>query len=166
MLASGNGHHDIVRTLLEAKADLNAKNNVRNQLMMIIIIILLTILMMMIMMIVIDVFMLNNLNCCCYHNLCRLYFIFVVFINNTSIISSSHHFLYIQSIDCYFLWVIYHSYMRIFSIISTIWYIDHHLYNYHWYLSTWRYITIIINISNICDISHTFYFAWWWWLWV
>ena len=59
MLVSGNGKHDIVRTLLEAKADLNAKNNVRNQLMMmIIIIILLTILMMMIMMIVIDVFML------------------------------------------------------------------------------------------------------------
>ncbi len=59
MYASGNGHHNIVRTLLEAKADLNAKNNVRNQLMMMmIIIILLTILMMMIMMIVIDVFML------------------------------------------------------------------------------------------------------------
>ena len=31
MRASGNGHHDIVRTLLEAKADVNAKNNVRNQ---------------------------------------------------------------------------------------------------------------------------------------
>ena len=31
MAASYNGHHDIVRTLLEAKADLNAKNNVRNQ---------------------------------------------------------------------------------------------------------------------------------------
>ena len=60
MWASRYGHHDIVRTLLEAKADLNAKNKVRNQLMMmmIIIIILLTILMMMIMMIVIDVFML------------------------------------------------------------------------------------------------------------
>ena len=57
MSASGNGHHDIVRTLLEAKADVNAQNSVRNQLM-IIIIILLTILMMMIMMIVIDVFML------------------------------------------------------------------------------------------------------------
>ncbi len=56
MMASRFGHHDIVRTLLEAKADLNARNNVRNQLMMIIII-LLTILMMMIMMIVIDVFM-------------------------------------------------------------------------------------------------------------
>ena len=53
-----NGYHDIVRTLLEAKADLNAQDNVRNQLMMMIIIILLTILMMMIMMIVIDVFML------------------------------------------------------------------------------------------------------------
>ncbi len=34
MTASWKGHHDIVRTLLEAKADLNAKNNVRNQLMM------------------------------------------------------------------------------------------------------------------------------------
>ena len=56
MMASGKGHHDIVRTLLEAKADLNAKTNVRNQLMMMIVI-LITILMMM-MMIVIDVFML------------------------------------------------------------------------------------------------------------
>ncbi len=56
MWASEIGHHDIVRTLLEAKADLNAQDKVRNQLM-IIIIILLTILMMMIMMIVIDVFM-------------------------------------------------------------------------------------------------------------
>jgi len=56
-LASRNGRHDIVRTLLEAKADLNAQDKVRNQLMMMIII-LLTILMMMIMMIVIDVFML------------------------------------------------------------------------------------------------------------
>ncbi len=43
MMASWKGHHDIVRTLLEAKADLNAKRNVRNQLMMIIIIIILTI---------------------------------------------------------------------------------------------------------------------------
>ncbi len=57
MWASENGHHDIVRTLLEAKADLNAKDDVRNQLMMMIIIILLTILMMLLM-IVIDVFML------------------------------------------------------------------------------------------------------------
>ncbi len=64
MYASKWGHHDIVRTLLEAKADLNAKNNVRNQMMMmmIIIIILLTILMMMLMMIVIDVFMLIIFN--------------------------------------------------------------------------------------------------------
>ncbi len=59
MWASGNGYHDIVRTLLEAKADLNAKTYVRNQMMMmILIIILLTILMMMLLMIVIDVFML------------------------------------------------------------------------------------------------------------
>ena len=59
MRASYNGHHDIVRTLLEAEADVNAEDNVRNQMMMmmmIIIIIVLTILMMM-MMIVIDVFM-------------------------------------------------------------------------------------------------------------
>ncbi len=58
-----SGHHDIVRTLLQAKADINAKDNVRNQLMMMMmmmmIIILLTILMMMLIMrIVIDVFML------------------------------------------------------------------------------------------------------------
>ncbi len=52
MMASENGHHEVVRTLLEAKADVNDKNNVRNQLMMMMIIILLTILMMM--MIVID----------------------------------------------------------------------------------------------------------------
>ncbi len=61
MWASGNGDLDIVRTLLEAKANVNAQDKVRNQLMMmiIIIIILLTILMMMLMMmIVIDVFML------------------------------------------------------------------------------------------------------------
>jgi len=59
MGASENGHLEVVRTLLEGGADINAKNNVRNQIMMMIIIILLTILMMMLlMMIVIDVFML------------------------------------------------------------------------------------------------------------
>ena len=42
MEASRNGHHDFVRTLLECGADVNAKINVRNQMM---IIILLTILM-------------------------------------------------------------------------------------------------------------------------
>jgi hypothetical protein len=32
--ASENGHLDIVRTLLEAKADVNAKDDVRNQMIM------------------------------------------------------------------------------------------------------------------------------------
>ena len=57
MNASWYGHFDIVRTLLEGKANLNVKSNVRNQMMMMmmmmmmmIIIILLTILMMMMMM--------------------------------------------------------------------------------------------------------------------
>jgi hypothetical protein len=34
MEASEIGRHDIVRTLLEAKADINAQNKVRNQMMM------------------------------------------------------------------------------------------------------------------------------------
>ena len=33
MKASENGHLEVVRTLLEAKVDINDKNNVRNQLM-------------------------------------------------------------------------------------------------------------------------------------
>ena len=51
MMASANGHNDIVRTLLEVGGDINAQNKVRNQMMIIIIIIiLLTILMMMMLM--------------------------------------------------------------------------------------------------------------------
>ena len=51
MWASWNGYLDIVRTLLEGGANLNAQNNVRNQMMMMMmIIILLTILIMMMMM--------------------------------------------------------------------------------------------------------------------
>ena len=46
MRASENGYDDIVRTLLQADADINAQNNV----------------MMMMMMIVIDVFMLKIVN--------------------------------------------------------------------------------------------------------
>jgi len=34
MMASKNGHLDVVRTLLEAGADINAQTNVRNQMMM------------------------------------------------------------------------------------------------------------------------------------
>jgi hypothetical protein len=48
-----NGYEETVRTLLEGGADVNAKDNVSNQLMMIIIKILLSILMIMLMMIVI-----------------------------------------------------------------------------------------------------------------
>ena len=39
MGTSWNGHHDIVRTLLEAEADVNAKRYVRNQMMMMIIVV-------------------------------------------------------------------------------------------------------------------------------
>ena len=56
MWASDKGNLDIVRTLLEGGADLNAQDNVRNQMMimmMMMIIILLTILIMMMMMIVV-----------------------------------------------------------------------------------------------------------------
>jgi len=56
-----NGHLELVRTLLEAKADINVKSEVRNQMMMmmiIIIILLLILMMMLMMMIVINVFML------------------------------------------------------------------------------------------------------------
>ena len=55
MYASWNGHLNVVRTLLEARANLNDKNNVRNQMMMMmmIIIILLTILIMMMMMMIV-----------------------------------------------------------------------------------------------------------------
>ena len=35
MRASWNGHLEVVRTLLESGADINAKDNVRNQMMMI-----------------------------------------------------------------------------------------------------------------------------------
>ena len=55
MWASWNGHLDIVRTLLEGGANLNAKNNVRNQMMMMMMMILLTILIMMMMMMMIIV---------------------------------------------------------------------------------------------------------------
>ena len=39
MKASQNGHLEVVRTLLEDGADLNAKNNVRNQTMLLMIVI-------------------------------------------------------------------------------------------------------------------------------
>ncbi len=50
MWASWNGHHDIVRTLLEGGANINAKNNVRNQMMMIILLTIFLLLLMMMMM--------------------------------------------------------------------------------------------------------------------
>jgi ankyrin repeat protein len=54
MGASYNGKHEVVRTLLEAKADLNAKNNVRNEMMMILLSTIFLLLMMKMMMIVIN----------------------------------------------------------------------------------------------------------------
>ncbi len=56
MEASVKGHHDIVRTLLEGGGDMNAQDNVRNQMMMMmmIIIILLTILIMMMIVVIND----------------------------------------------------------------------------------------------------------------
>ena len=53
MEASWKGHHDIVRTLLEAKALVNATSNVRNQMMMIILLIIFLMLMMMTMMMIV-----------------------------------------------------------------------------------------------------------------
>jgi ankyrin repeat protein len=51
-MASWYGHHDIVRTLLEAKADVNAKTNVRNQMMMIILVTIFLMMMMMMMIVI------------------------------------------------------------------------------------------------------------------
>jgi len=45
MRASQNGKHEVVRTLLEAEADVNAKNNVRNQLMLMLMMIIIAMLM-------------------------------------------------------------------------------------------------------------------------
>ena len=49
-----NGHHDIVRTLLKAGANINDKTNVRNQMMMIILLIIFLMLMMMMMIVIND----------------------------------------------------------------------------------------------------------------
>ena len=54
MVASEKGRHDIVRTLLKAKASVNDKNNVRNQLMMIIPLTIFLMLLLMMMIIVIN----------------------------------------------------------------------------------------------------------------
>jgi uncharacterized integral membrane protein len=54
MMASWKGYHDIVRTLLEAEADVNAKNKVSNQMMMIILFTIFLMLLLLMMMIVIN----------------------------------------------------------------------------------------------------------------
>ena len=62
MMASGNGHLDIVRTLLDGGGDLNVKSNVRNQMMMMMMIILLTILIMMMMMMMMMIVVINDVD--------------------------------------------------------------------------------------------------------
>ncbi len=47
MTASWKGHEEVARTLLEYKADINAKDEVRNQMMMMTLIIVLTVMMIM-----------------------------------------------------------------------------------------------------------------------
>ena len=54
MRASGCGHHETVRTLLEYQANVNDKDMVRNQMMMMTLIIELTIMMMMMMIVIKD----------------------------------------------------------------------------------------------------------------
>ncbi len=39
MKASQYGYHDIVRTLIEAEADVNAESEVRNQMMMMVVVV-------------------------------------------------------------------------------------------------------------------------------
>ena len=48
-MASWFGHEEVVRTLLEYGADVNAKNEVRNQMMMMLIIVITIMIMMMVM---------------------------------------------------------------------------------------------------------------------
>ena len=50
MWASRNGHLEVVRTLLDFQADVNAEDEVRNQMMMMTLIIVLTMMMMIMMM--------------------------------------------------------------------------------------------------------------------
>ena len=60
MRASYNGHLECVRTLLEYQADINAQDNVRNQIMMMTLIIVLTIMMMMMVMMMMMIMMCHN----------------------------------------------------------------------------------------------------------
>ena len=53
MRASWNGHLEVVRTLLEAGADINVKSNVRNQMMMMMMMMMIKVLTILIMMMMI-----------------------------------------------------------------------------------------------------------------
>ena len=65
MDASRDGYHDIVRTLLEAEADINAKDYVSNQMMMIILltIFLMLLLLLMMMMMMMMKIVINDEDC-------------------------------------------------------------------------------------------------------
>ena len=47
MMASSNGHHEVIRTLLEGGADVNFKDEVRNQIIVMIMMIIIVLNMMM-----------------------------------------------------------------------------------------------------------------------
>ena len=58
-MASWNGHHECVRTLLDHQADVNAKDNVRNQMLIVIIISIISIIIIGIIIFIVIIIVLN-----------------------------------------------------------------------------------------------------------